>query len=377
MRIVVNDLAASTGGALSILKSLYEYIKISDKENEWIFLLSDNYLEPVNNIKVKIIPEVKKNWICKLKFDYIYGCKVINQLEPDYLLSLQNTMTYGVRARQGIYIHQAIPFQSVKKFSFLKKEECIYAVYQYLIGNVIKRSVKDADDVFVQTEWMKKAVSEKSKVDIGKITVVPIEILLSEKYSNIYKHKRGIFFYPAGFEAVYKNHDCIYKACELLDTQGIGQYKVILTLPEIERKVSKKILFTGLLDKEAVTDKYQQSTVIFPSYIETVGLPLIEAMMEGCIILVADCEYSREVLKDYRKAYYFDPFSPKSLAELMKKVINGEMDFLMEEEATESYKKDKEWFTVSLNRKSWDQLTCVISADRDSVENGGKNAKKQ
>lgn len=372
MRIVVNDLAASTGGALSILESLYRYVKTTDKENEWIFLLSGNYLKSVNNIKVKIIPEVKKNWLCKLKFDYIYGGKVINELEPDYVLSLQNTITYGVQVRQGVYIHQAIPFQSIKKFSFFKKEECIYAVYQYLIGNVIKRSAKNADDVFVQTTWMQKAVSKKAKVDKNKINIVPVEIILPEKYDNTCKQIEGIFFYPAGFEAIYKNHNCIYKACELLDAEGIDQYKVILTLPEPERKVSERILFTGILDKDDVTAQYQESVLLFPSYVETVGLPLIEAMAAGSIILAADCEYSREVLKNYKKAFYFDPFSPKKLADLMKKVINGEMDFLRNGKITEAYRKE---FIADLDRKNWECLISIINAEYRLSENGGKGAK--
>ena len=154
----------------------------------------------------------------------------------------------------------------------------------------------------------------------------------------------------------------------MLDAQVIGNYNVMLTLPETERKVSTKISFTGLLDKETVIDQYQKATVIFPSYIETVGLPLMEAMMEGCIILVADCEYSREVLKDYKKAYYFNPFSPKELAGLMKKVINGEMDFLMEGETTKYYENDTDWVKASSNGKSWNKLTRVISADKDRIK---------
>ena len=34
MRIVVNDIAAEFGGALTVLKSFYKYILDHDKENE-------------------------------------------------------------------------------------------------------------------------------------------------------------------------------------------------------------------------------------------------------------------------------------------------------------------------------------------------------
>jgi hypothetical protein len=38
MRIVVNDIAASTRGARVILEGLYNYITAYDDQNEWIFL---------------------------------------------------------------------------------------------------------------------------------------------------------------------------------------------------------------------------------------------------------------------------------------------------------------------------------------------------
>ena len=43
MKIVVNDLAASEGGALSVLLDFYEAVKQYDLENEYIFLLSKKH----------------------------------------------------------------------------------------------------------------------------------------------------------------------------------------------------------------------------------------------------------------------------------------------------------------------------------------------
>lgn len=44
--------------------------------------------------------------------------------------------------------------------------------------------------------------------------------------------------------------------------------------------------------------------VLFPSYIETVGLSLIEASMVGKKILLSDCKYSKEVLRDNELARF-------------------------------------------------------------------------
>ena len=121
MRIVVNDIAASTGGALSILRDFYSFIKSTDEENEWIFLLGDRYVEETENIKVITLPAVKKSGLKKVMFDFFTGRKFINKLNPDCVISLQNIITFGVKAKQYVYIHQAIPFQKTKRFSFFKK----------------------------------------------------------------------------------------------------------------------------------------------------------------------------------------------------------------------------------------------------------------
>ena len=323
MRILVNDLAASRTGALAVLKSFYDYVCENDTENEWIFLISGEYLEPKDNIKVATYPGVKKSWMHKLWFDLFSGRKVINKYSPDYVLSLQNIITRGVKCRSGVYIHQAIPFQSEKKFSFFKRDEMIFAVYQHLIGSFIKSSARRADDVFVQTDWMKEAVAERSRVNADKISVVRMSAVEFERSRSPRTSYNG-FFYPAGFPAVYKNHDCIYKACSYLDRDGC-EYKVLLTLDKGPEPVSNRVEFIGAQNKSQMQKNYEENALVFPSYIETVGLPLIEARSVGTVILASDCAFSKEVLAGYENAYFFDPFRPESLAELMRRVITGEI----------------------------------------------------
>ena len=46
--------------------------------------------------------------------------------------------------------------------------------------------------------------------------------------------------------------------------------------------------------------------MLFPSYIETFGLPLIEAASFGIPILAADMDYAREVMVDYEGVKFLD-----------------------------------------------------------------------
>ena len=321
MKIVVVDIAASSGGALTVLNNLYKHICDNDILNDWHFLLCDNFLEETPNIKVSTFPQYKK-WSKRLMFDFVDGKKFINSFNPDLVLSLQNTIVAGVAAPQIVFLHQSIPFQNAKRFSFFKSSERKMAVYQHLIGKMISESIKRADHTIVQSKWMEEEVVKVTGIDVENIscmfpkvdTIFPIV-----KDTNFNKNS---FFYPAA-DYIYKNHKIIYDAVKILNSNGIDGFDIELTL---ERESSQKnISFIGEIPFERVLEKYNRSTLIFPSYIETIGMPLLEAKQVGSIILVADCSYSREVLKDYNNAYFFNPFEPVELANLIKKVINDEI----------------------------------------------------
>lgn len=320
MRVLVNNIAASYGGAMSVLKDFYNFISIDPecRKHQWIILLSDQYLDSTENTKVIVIPEVKKSWIHRLYFDNRTIKKLAKEYNVDCLISLQNTIGTGIDGKNCVYIHQSIPFQKVKKFSFLKRSEMIFAVYQYLIGFIIKRSARYADVVVVQTKWMKNAVSKMASCPLEKIVVANFE---NEEYlpQDVACSKINCksFFYPA-FHSIYKNQKLIDDACCELESRGITDIHVKLTTKE--KYKSSLISSVGRLTRDIVESNYRESVLIFPSYIETIGLPLKEAARCGTIILAADCEYAHETLGDYCNAYFFDPFNATQLADLMQQV---------------------------------------------------------
>lgn len=321
MRIVVNDIAAVMGGAMTILKQFYNFIRTNDFENEWIFLLGNHYLEETERIKVCIFPEVKASRLKKICFDCFTGRKYINALEPDVVVSLQNIITFGMRCPQVVYIHQSIPFQNVKKYSFLKKEERSIALIQYGIGAFIKASVKQADCVAVQTHWMKRAVVEKTGINKNRIMTVFPDIEQYEKTGKSAEWNRRIFFYPTNDEP-YKNIGLIVEACELLRKRGIVDFKVNLTLPEGTIK-HPNIQCIARLNHEQMGDAYRNSTLVFPSLIETVGLPMVEARSCGALILASQTPFALECLEGYANAVFFDPFDAGMLSDRMEEVLSG------------------------------------------------------
>ncbi len=65
--------------------------------------------------------------------------------------------------------------------------------------------------------------------------------------------------------------------------------------------------------------------VVFPSKLETWGLPIIEAKEFNKPIFLADLPYAYETLGIYDKAKFFDINNPMALAELIIEFVNGDL----------------------------------------------------
>lgn len=331
MRIMVFDVPAESGGALSILNEYYDNAaNHKDKNIEWIFVVSKPDLKPTDNVKVLRYPWIKKSWIHRLYFDYFVAPKLVYKYDVDEILSLQNLIIPKVKnTRQSLYVHQSLPFVDYK-INF--KENKKLWIYQNIIGRKIVNSIKKADHVIVQTNWMKKICIEKTGIEANRIEVRPPEVNIQVKeYFNNTNESMRTFFYPAG-GSYYKNHRIIVEACEKLIEDGIDDFNVIFTLKGDENKhikylnerVKRKELpidFIGRINREEVFKYYTKSILIFPSYIETFGLPLLEAKLHNGIILASNCHFSREALKDYPRVEFFNPFEVDELAKLMKDKI--------------------------------------------------------
>lgn len=351
MRIVVNDIAANKSGAMSVLRDFYACVCENDKENEWIFLLNKKYFPETKNVRIIERPDIKESALKKVVFDFFTGARYINELKPDAVLSLQNILTFGVSAPQVLYVHQALPFQKLKKFSFFKSDERSSAIKQSLVGRIIRYSVKKADSVIVQTKWMKDAVCRICAVETTRVTICRPEVKLTDLLKDEIHFDPSFFFYPTN-DSIYKNNSLLFAASSILTAEGLA-HTVELTL---DKKLSNgSVHCIGFIPHEQVIEKYQRATLVFPSYIETFGYPLAEARNVGSIILAADTPFSRELLDGYENAYFFAHDRVDQLTSLMRKVIKGEIVRNPVETLNPSDQGENCWISV---------MRCVQNAEK-------------
>lgn len=274
---MVFDVPAESGGALTILREFYNDVQNHvDSTVTWIIVVSNPVFQETENIKILRFPWVKKSWIHRIYFDQFIAPRLVKKFQADKVFSLQNLIIPKTSIEQIVYVHQPLPFVEYK-FSF--KENKLFWLYQNIIGKKIYRSIKKANKVIVQTNWLKRVCVNKLGICDEKIIVVSPKInLVTNEFFSVNNDSLSTFFYPAG-GSYYKNHRIIVEACEKLKEDGVDNYKIILTLSgnennhiiDLNKIIQERqlpIYFIGSINREEVFKYYTRSILLFPSYLK-------------------------------------------------------------------------------------------------------------
>lgn len=334
MRILIYDVHASESGALAILNDLYKKLRDeSDKTKKYLFVVSTPEYEETENIKIERYPWVKKSWIHRLYFDYVTTRSILKRFKPDKVFSLQNKGIPFYHGEQDVYLH--LPFILCDYRFDLKKDGKRLWLYQNVLSKSIFRSLRNVTKVIVQTQWMKTALIKKAGVNSDKIDVQTPDVTMNNigHFENIPENRKR-FFYPAT-EFHYKNHMTVLKALNYAVENGLKDYEVIFTIKkdtnsytqELYKYVQKhklKVKFLGQIPREKVFDLYTKSVLLFPSFVESFGLPLLEGRLSGTYIFASNCPFCKEILDGYDKAYFFEVLDYQKLGNMICKIELGE-----------------------------------------------------
>lgn len=336
----MNNTAASYGGALSILTSFISEVAYKSNDDFFFYIFCSVDLTKFNtkNVKIILLDNVKTNFQ-RLFWDY-YGMKKWtkeNKVNPNLIISLQNTSVKQFsHKKQIIYLHQPLPYYNQKWNPFKKSEQKLW-FYKNIYSLFIQNSVKN-NLVIVQTNWMKEKVTKKHDIPEGDVYVIAPISSKSKKNNSVVNKKITNdlvcgFFYPCS-EAQYKNHEILLEAVNILKNRNIsdfvleisisGESKYLRKLKKYiyQNNLNRNVKLIGRLEPDDVKDKYMQADcVLFPSYIETFGLPLLEAAELNLPIIASNLDYAKEVLKGYNKVYYADYKQSIEWADKMENVM--------------------------------------------------------
>lgn len=320
MNVVVIASASRTGGALSIYLQFLNHLETEIGAGHYYIFVDPKM--PCRKIDgVEYIP-INTSGIARFLFD-INGFKIIirkRRICPDVIFSLQNTAVFCDDVPQLVYYHQSLPFFKCK-FNLLTSTGRTYIFYHYLYPLYVKllhnRNVK----YIVQTDYIKKCFSKKyssvSRDDVYSFFPDVEDVAICNVVDYAYEKDTYNFVYPA-LAADYKEHETLVYALKKLEekeTDVFNKVRIHFTFtensyPHLSNLISnlhleKNFVFHGRIDHEILLSMVKSSHgLLFPSVIETIGLPMLEAAAMGVPVVANDLPFVHSVIDDYEGATF-------------------------------------------------------------------------
>ena len=326
-KIFVNATALTSGGGLITLRQFFFFFSTETNFIYYIFC-SDFSLEKEykkENV-IYIYPKYKKTFN-RLYWDFIGLNKWSknNNILPDLIISLQNTTIRFDNAKipQISYVMQAIPFINKNWNPFNKKERVLW-FYKNIYPFFMSLHLGPKHYVVTQAKWLQQEFSEKFNFPINKISPIRpiIQINTCNEKIIFLEHTYNVFCPSSAF--VYKNNKELLDALVYLklNSKDISHIKIHITINEEDdlslitairnNNLNNNFIFLGRISYKNMLKYYNScQLVVFPSYLETFGLPLLEAASFGKPLLVANEKYSHEVVSNYKGAKLLNIHSPK------------------------------------------------------------------
>jgi len=184
--------------------------------------------------------------------------------------------------------------------------------------------------VIVQTPTMLSRVSEAFGIAAERISAIlpavydfPESHACSGRLNPMRKVSVGLRLLYVGSRSNYKNVGILLNLMKRLRTL-LPDLKLFLTWPPDHPACCVEgVVGLGYLGRGELREAYELATaLIMPSLVETVGLPMLEAMNLGTPVLAADRPYAHDICED--AALFFDPFDSGDLANKLLYLLGDE-----------------------------------------------------
>ena len=300
-------------GALSIYNQMMAHLEKERKiGNDYVVIIDPCMSKPkIDGVRYVLYSTIGAR---RIKFDLYDFKRICHQhgFEPDVVFSLNNTGVRCPGVRQIIYYHQGLPLYNYH-FSLTDKQDRGIGLFTKLYPHYVKWSLKSRVSVVVQTEIVKCLFAKRYHFPEEKVFVAfPDVEKIDVESVNPFEYEPNTFnlIYPATCPT-YKEHITLLRALQVINDGNLRScIRIHLTIKADERKdlrslidtsgLQHNIVFHGPMPHEQLLSMYKAADgLLFPSVIETIGLPLLEAAAFGLPALANDLDYVKDVLNGY------------------------------------------------------------------------------
>ncbi|MEM7756844.1 MAG: glycosyltransferase family 4 protein [Cyanobacteria bacterium P01_A01_bin.40] len=204
-----------------------------------------------------------------------------------------------------------------------------------------KIMVKQADAYITNSQTGKAYLTKVLAAEPHKVFAQPYEIpaafsLLDNSVTKppaLKLSQKPVFLF-VGRIVSRKGLHLLVEACSLLKQQGYQNYTLLIVgegeqRPELEAfcqqlNLTNCVKWVGKVDYQDISNYFQAADVfILPTFEDTWGVVILEAMLFGKTILCSQGAGSSELVIDGQNGYVFDPQDKSVLARLMANLIDN------------------------------------------------------
>ena len=317
-KLLVDAVFITVGGGLTLLEHLFN--QLEDAKDDIYYLLDERIKK--NNLKFfkknnfRFIPGsiYSRHRFYKKNKNFFKSVFCLSNLPPTTKL---NVPVYTL-------LHQ---------YSYIKlpqEEKLLNKIKWFVKSLILSHYESNTNRWIVQSENVKNDFSKKYSIDNKKIDCLPFYNSKELEKIKVVKKKKNKFLYIS-FSYAYKNHLRLIKAFSIayekcqdgeLHLTVDNNNKKLIRIISLYRGRGVPIYNHGITNFKQVTKLYSNSEyLIFPSTMESFGLPLIEAIHYQCKVLVSDLPFATAVCIPSLK---FDPYDELSIANTIISSINSD-----------------------------------------------------
>ena len=249
---------------------------------------------------------------------------LLNKLNPDIVFETAHFGPFRLRKeiKRVTMIHDLTPILFPEYHSFSS-----YIAHKLLLKGIIKR----ADHVIVNSKHTQSDLAEWSPVSRNKSKVVHLAPLTKLPTNNDLPVIEGRYILTVGTIEPRKNHLQLIEAFENLRNSriklviagsiGWKSKKIVTRIKNSTKKDSIKLM--GRVSNKTLANLYQNAEMmVYPSYYEGFGLPVLEAMSCGTPVIVSNVSSLPEIIGT--SGLTFPPNNQDQLVEKINQLLDNE-----------------------------------------------------
>lgn len=324
MRILIDATGIADGGGMAVLRWFVLTLGGCAGVSECHVLVGRDLdvAGEFSHLPSVTIHSRRSGWLFRLWL-YLAGIsRIQSRYQIEVVISIANLPPVFCGARKILFLHQSKILDREYRRTFRYR-----LMYLYL-----RAFLRNVERLYVQTDEMARLASSTLGVCRDDVaTLMTYNLALAGPSSETDASKNGVLkILYVSLPRDHKNHVRLIQAMQHLTdlpvelqltvSPGHPVHAIAENLGLAKGPRGGCIRFLGEVSNEEVHHLLRQSDlVVYPSLTESLGLPLIEALLHEKLILAADRAYARDVLG--AAAAYFDPLSPTDIANKIRSVV--------------------------------------------------------